>query len=403
MHAVAKSLTEIEGELNKYFLERREVIRAMLLAVLAGEHIFMLGPPGVAKSLLVRIFVGAILRKRYFEAQLSKQRPAEAILGPLDVLEFRTNGNYFLKRKGYATDCEFVFLDEIGKASPVLWNDLLALANERVYHEVNGGRSVHNAPLSTMFTASNEMITDQSDDAAAMWDRLLVRVFVDYLKDKRNFGKLLTAGAPTITTTVPWDELHAVITHDVPAVVLTDDTVAQVVRLRSEFKKHSLVISDRRWRASMKLLQANAFLNGRSETNDEDLAVLRFALWDTVEQMDKVAELCLSASNPFVKPLGEIRTRLREIENGVRDREQGDAGGKWQYGKEATQKLDKVRDELDLMLIEAMGQAIPGFKAVSDQHERVLVNALMVCLEQTEDAARAMASKKLGSGDGGNQ
>lgn len=403
MHAVAKSLTEIEGELNKYFLERRDVIRAMLLAVLAGEHIFMLGPPGVAKSLLVRTFVRAITGMRYFEAQLSKQRPAEAILGPLDVLEFRNNGNYFLKRKGYATACEFIFLDEIGKASPVLWNDLLALANERIYHEVNGGLSVHDAPLSTMFSASNEMITDQSDDAAAMWDRLLVRVFVDYLKDKRNFGKLLTAGDPNVATTVLWDELHAVITHDVPAVELTEDTVKQVVTLRSEFKKHSLVISDRRWRASMKLLQANAFLNGRSATDDSDLAVLRFSLWDTVEQMEKVAELCLSASNPFVKPLNEIRTRLREIEKGVDERRSGDTGGLWQYGKEATKKLDKVRDELDLMLIESMGEPIPGFKAISDQHERVLVNTLTVCLEQPADAAMAMASKKLGSGDGGNQ
>ena len=403
MHAVAKSLVEIEDELNQYFLERKDVIRATLLAVLSGEHLFMLGPPGVAKSLIIRTFVATVLGVRYFEAQLSKQRPAEAILGPLDIQEFRTNGNYFLKRKGYATQCEFVMLDEIGKGSPVLWNDLLALANERVYHEVNGGRSVHPAPLSTLFSASNEMITDQSDDAAAMWDRLLVRVFVDDLKDKRNFARLLTIGKPNIAATVSWDELHAVITHDVPAVTISDETIKKVVALRSEFKKHSLLISARRWRASMKLLQASAFLAGRTETDDTDLAVLRFALWDTVEQMEKVHELCMSASNRFVKPLGEIRTRLREVEKGVDERKAGEAGAKWSYGQEAGKKLDKVRDELDLMLIEAGGEPIPGFKAVSDQHERVSVNTYMVCLEQPYDNAVVMASKKLGSGDGGNQ
>lgn len=401
MHTVAKSLVQIEDELNDYFLERKDVIRATLLAVLAGEHIFMLGPPGVAKTQLVKTFVKCILGMRFFEAALSKSRPVEAILGPLDILIYRTTGDYILKRAGYATACEFVLLDEIGKGSPVLWNDLLALANERAIHEVRDGLSVHPAPLSTLFAPSNEMITDQSDDAAAMWDRLLVRVFVDELKDKKNFAKLLTAGDPDIKGTVAWDDLREAITTDVPAVTITDDTVKQVVMLRSEFAKHSLKVSPRRWKWSMKLLQANAFLNGRSETDDTDLAVLRWSLWETVEQMDKVADLCLSASNPFVRPLGEIRTRLREIDNGVEERKTD--GGKWKYGQEATKKLDKVRDELDLMLIESEGEPIPGFKAVSDQHERVMINTFMTCLEVPAENADVMARTKRGSGDGGNQ
>lgn len=403
MHAVAKSLLQIEDDLNDFFLDRRDAIRAMMLALLSGEHIFIGGPPGTTKSMLVRTLVGAINGPRYFEAQLSKRTPAEAVLGPLDIKEFRENGNYFLKRKGYATQVELLMLDEIGKASPVLGHDLLALLNERVYHEVNGGRSVHTAPLSTAFTASNEMLTDESDSAAALWDRLLFRVMVDYLSTKRDFAKLLTSTAPSITQTVEWDDLHEAITVAVPAITMTRETVAAMVKLRSDFVKQHLMPSDRRWRWSIKAMQANAFLNGRSEIGPEDLAVLRFTLWDTVEQIDKVHELCLSASNPFVKPLTAIRKGINEIEAGVKEREAGEAGARWQYGKESMDKLNRSRDSLDTMLMEAMGEPIPGFKEVSDLHEATMLGTVMVCLEQPEEAARAMIASKLGSGDGGNK
>lgn len=403
MHAVATALTKIEGELNKFFLERKDAVRAMILATLAGEHLFILAPPGTAKSQLVRTFVHAIVNARYFEVQLSKTRPTEAVTGPLDIKEFRENGNYYLKREGFATQVELAFFDEIGKASPILGHDLLALFNERVYHEVNGGRSVHAAPLSSAYTASNEMITDQSEDAAALWDRLLFRVLVDYLQEKRNFAKLLTASSPVVTTTIDWTDLHAAITTEVPAVTLDQDAVMAMVKLRGDFAKEHLYVSDRRWRASVKALQANAFLNGRSEVAPEDLGVLRFTLWETPEQIEKVAELCLSASNPWVKPLGEIRDAIGEIAGGVAERENGEAGARWQFGKEAMSKLGKARDRLDTMLLEAGGQPIPGFKQVSDRHEEVLVNAIKVCLEQAEEAARSMAAKKLGMGDGGNQ
>jgi hypothetical protein len=104
-----------------------------------------------------------------------------------------------------------------------------------------------------------------------------------------------------------------------------------------------------------------------------------------------------------VKPLGEIKSALLEIQAGVKDREIGDEGARWQYGKEASDKLGKVRDQLDLMLLEAQGLEIPGFKIVSDLHEETLINTFMVCLSQSREVATAAASKKLGAGDGGQK
>ena len=40
--------------LDKDLIERREVIAVSLLGILAGQNIFLYGPPGTAKSLIAR-------------------------------------------------------------------------------------------------------------------------------------------------------------------------------------------------------------------------------------------------------------------------------------------------------------------------------------------------------------
>lgn len=401
MHPVATTLREIEGQLNAFFLERKDVIRAMILAVLSKEHAFVLGPPGTGKSALVRALVNAITGARLFEIGLSKTRPREAVLGPLDIKEFRENGNYFTKTKGFLLDSEFAFLDEIGKMSDVLGHDMLAALNERLQHEVNGGRSTKPIPLYTAFTASNELIAHESDDAAALWDRLLFRVIVDYLQDPSNFAALLRGGTPPPTSTVDFADLQKVIDVEVPSIPISDEALAALVRLRHDLAKEHIYPSDRRWKQSVKALQAQAFLEGREEILDEDLAVLRWTLWETVEQVEKVERMALTASNPFIDELFQIRAQIREISEGIQTRVGGsDENAKLNYGKEANTKLKAARDSLDRLLKTAAGRSIPNFKEVADFHRDTLTSNYHQMLGLDEDAAVVAASKKLGLGDG---
>ena len=60
---------EVIEPLKQRFVGRDEVIDLIALAVVAGEHLFLYGPPGTAKSALIRQFASAV-RGSYFELSL---------------------------------------------------------------------------------------------------------------------------------------------------------------------------------------------------------------------------------------------------------------------------------------------------------------------------------------------
>ena len=53
-------LRTIARTLEAQFLGKQETIRLLILSVLAGEHIALIGPPGTAKSAVVRAFAQLI-------------------------------------------------------------------------------------------------------------------------------------------------------------------------------------------------------------------------------------------------------------------------------------------------------------------------------------------------------
>src|ERR1044072_2349520 len=114
MHPVAESLATLRVQLKNHFMERDDAIEACLLAIASGQHVFLLGPPGSGKTQMIRAIVKAIVHgSRYFEIGLSPNRPVDAVIGPLDTKIWRETGEYVYRRKGYATMCEFILLNEI--------------------------------------------------------------------------------------------------------------------------------------------------------------------------------------------------------------------------------------------------------------------------------------------------
>lgn len=386
MNSTIEKLNALSDELNATFLEREEVTEALILTLLSANNLCIIGAPGTSKSAQVRALFNAITGCDKFEAALSKHRPAEAVFGPIDIKELRETGNYRLKRAGFITDAHLAFLDEGFKMSPVLGHDLLPQLNEGIYHENDGtGRSVHQTELSTTVIASNEFPTDENDDASALYDRILIRLIVDYLQNDDNFAALLRSDMKAPETTIPWTELKAAIDTDVPAVTLSDDVVQAMVGLRDGLRREGIVAGERRWRQSVPVIKAAAYLDGRSTTNLGDLAPLRFILWDTPQQKEKVERAVLGAANPFFEPIQRLQDMVAELRAGIDQRASDTDEAKAAYAQELFKKLRTARENLTTIQMSAEGKVVPRAEKLAADIHQVARRGMKELLDANEE------------------
>src|SRR5262245_64815797 len=103
---VTRLRTEVIDPMKQRFVGRDEVIDLIALAVVAGEHLFLHGPPGTAKSALIRQFAGAV-RGSYFEYMLTRFSEPNEIFGPIDLVRLR-EGTVATVTSGMLPEAEFV-------------------------------------------------------------------------------------------------------------------------------------------------------------------------------------------------------------------------------------------------------------------------------------------------------
>jgi MoxR-like ATPase len=306
---VQRLRSDVVDDLKRRFVGRDEVIDLIALAVVAGEHLFLYGPPGTAKSALIRQFASAV-QGRYFEYLLTRFSEPNEIFGPIDLARLR-EGAVATVTTGMLPEAEFAFLDELFNANSAILNNLLTVLNERVYRR---GAEVHKLPLLSLFSASNHLADDEA--LGALFDRFLLRCHVDHLR-REAMPRLLSAGwalerAGGTTTSVSAADLRALSrrVHDVDLSRVTEPYSEVVFKIRDL----GVAISDRRAVKMLKLLAASALLSGRNAANSSDLWVLRY-VWDRVEQIDPLAALIngvldRNRDHPASHPLAAVPERV---------------------------------------------------------------------------------------------
>ena len=145
---VGKLRSEVTDGLKRRFVGRDEVVDLIALAIVAGEHLFLHGPPGTAKSALIRQFATAV-QGRYFEYLLTRFSEPNEVFGPIDLVKLR-EGTVATVITGMLPEAEFIFLDELFNANSAILNNLLSVLNERVYRR---GAEVHRLPYGVAIVA----------------------------------------------------------------------------------------------------------------------------------------------------------------------------------------------------------------------------------------------------------
>ena len=323
-------------EMNRGIYEKETEISLSLLAALAGESIILLGPPGVAKSMVARQLKTAFRDAQSFEYLMSRFSTPDEIFGPVSIQKLKTSDTYERAVEGYLPTADVVFLDEIWKAGPAIQNTLLTVINEKIFR--NGNCEMH-LPLKLLVAASNELPA-KGEGLEALWDRFVIRIESRPIKLEKNFRAMLLE-APTnflgptdFTDSTDFSgstdfsdlkitaEEYAEWAEKICKIGVKEEVLDAISAIRKSLRavnvdeaaeRRNIYVSDRRWKNIVRLLRTSAFMQDREEVDICDLLPIYHCLWQEPEERDAIRCIVIRALfSPFAEKLVEMKNALAE-------------------------------------------------------------------------------------------
>ena len=341
-------------EMNRGIYEKETEISLSLLAALAGESIILLGPPGVAKSMVARQLKNAFRDAHSFEYLMSRFSTPDEIFGPVSIQKLKTSDTYERAVDGYLPTADVVFLDEIWKAGPAIQNTLLTVINEKIFR--NGNREMH-LPLKLLVAASNELPA-KGEGLEALWDRFVIRIESRPIKMEKNFRAMLlevksslevkseerrvkkqsSAAEGKVNSTDLFEDTisdeqigadvsispaeYAEWSQAINKIGVKEEVLDAISRIRKALRavnvdeaaeRRNIYVSDRRWKNIVRLLRTSAFMQDREEVDICDLLPIYHCLWQEPEERDAIRSIVIrSLFAPFADKLVEMKKALAE-------------------------------------------------------------------------------------------
>ncbi len=300
MKSIKSHITQLLKSLNEGVFEKEHTIALSLLSAMAGESIFLLGPPGVAKSLVARRLKLAFKGADAFEYLMSRFSTPDEIFGPVSISKLKDEDTYERITKGYLPTASIVFLDEIWKAGPAIQNSLLTVINEKIYR--NGQFTVR-VPLKALIAASNELPA-KGEGLEALYDRFLIRQFVGCIEQEYAFDQMISS-TREIEPEIPEklqvdDELYNQIQAESEKVGIHYTIFELIHHIKREIEQYNtgrdentppIYVSDRRWKKIVGLLRTSAYLNESPGIHFSDCLLMSACLWDEIPQLPIIEEI----------------------------------------------------------------------------------------------------------------
>jgi len=337
--SVQEKLKGMQYALNKKFFEREDAIEGILLGMLSKQNTLLIGEAGTAKSALISAISKSIEGAAYFQWLLGQTTTPEELFGPLSLKDLE-QGVYKRNTANKLPNAHLAFLDEIFKSNSAILNSMLTIINERIYYN-NGG--VINSPLMSLVGASNEYPMEEGLEA--LFDRFMLRFEIGYMSEKDSFIGMLE-GANVQIPTINVAEL-VMAQSIVQKVVIPKEVLETLFEMRLELRNEGIVPSDRRFKQSLSLLQAKAFLEGRNAVVNNDLVILGNALWVEPEQIQKTKEIAVMfAKDTVLLMIDNFKKEMLEIQENINSKQGEGLSVMGGLIAEANSKINSVMEEL---------------------------------------------------------
>ncbi|TCD29600.1 AAA family ATPase [Pedobacter psychrodurus] len=285
-HLTIDKLKQVLQHLKKVFVGKDEIIDLMGICLVGRENLFILGPPGTAKSATVRE-LSKLIDGQTFEYLLTRFTEPNELFGPFDIRKLR-EGDLVTNTDGMLPEASLIFLDELLNANSAILNSLLMVLNERIFRR---GRETRKLPALMVIGASNHLPEDEA--LQALFDRFLIRVKSDNV-DPQELNAVLNAGwvleqqegndKPAISVA----EIASL--QELTAKVDLQEVRPAYIELIHKMRNAGLQVSDRRAVKLQRMIAASALICKRNKAVPSDLWILKH-IWDTEEQREIIANI----------------------------------------------------------------------------------------------------------------
>lgn len=277
-----QTVADIESEISKRIVGQHEVVRGVLIAVVARGHALLEGVPGLGKTLLVRV-LGEALDLQYSRIQFTPDLMPADIVGTNVIVETQTGEKVFRFETG-PVFANIVLADEINRATPKTQSALLEAMQEQT---VTVGKNAHALPRPFFVLATQNPMEMEGTYPLpeAQLDRFFFKLHVGYpsAEELAEIISRTTSGVPpTIRKVADAHRLNRVseLAREVPIASHVQDYAVRLVlathperpgvpKISADFVRYGA--SPRGAQALVLAAKIRALLEGRYNVAFEDI------------------------------------------------------------------------------------------------------------------------------------